>query len=211
MDFPRITRASLWVALPYTVLVLALDLLAIFGSQTTMLGSFDEYKFLFWFVIPLLLTYADWDFGYYGFSRWRKVDFAFLLVMLALGLVAVKSMRFFPAVSSYYPPLSHLSAPERWHFLWTDLIWTLSWLPGWEFLNRYYLLRAAKRYSPRFALYLLPIVEGAYHIQKPVPEMVGMVALSYVLTLWAIRRNNGLLPLLVHAGIEIGLAIFLIS
>ena len=92
------------------------------------------------------------------------------------------------------------------------LTWTLSWLIGWEFLHRYVLLTHLDARWPNWGWLVIPFVEGAYHFvqQKPWPETLGMVALSLVVTSWARRRRNVLLPFLAHLAIELELIVFLL-
>ena len=56
----------------------------------------------------------------------------------------------------------------------------------------------------------MPVSEGVYHLQKTLLEALGMVALSVVLTYWARKRANVLLPFLVHLAIELELLAFLL-
>jgi hypothetical protein len=208
VNSPTLRRHSSVVVLPYVVIVLGLDYFCDF--RWLLFDSFDCFKFIFWLVIPLCLTLGDWDLSYYGLKRWRGIDFLILFWVLLASLGAVAGMRFFPSLAAYYPLHEGAARSEKIQFLKTDFLWNLSWLPGWEFLIRYYLLRSAVKDLPKLALFLIPLIEGAYHLHKPMPEMAGMVLLSFVLTFWAIRRKNGLLPLLVHAGIELGLALSLL-
>jgi membrane protease YdiL (CAAX protease family) len=67
-----------------------------------------------------------------------------------------------------------------------------------------------KEHWPRYGWLLVPLAEGVYHLQKPWPEMLGMVAFSLIATQWTLRRDNMLLPLLVHLAIEIELVAFML-
>jgi membrane protease YdiL (CAAX protease family) len=89
------------------------------------------------------------------------------------------------------------------------MAWNASWLIGWEFMHRYMLLGAAQKAAPHWGWLLVPLSETLYHLQKPPIEMLGMLALSVVLTLWCMKRGNWLLGFLVHLIIEVELLIFL--
>jgi hypothetical protein len=170
------------------------------------IGAFDLFKFIFWFLVPVILSVKNFDWGYYGVRNWQRKDVLAFLVLVALGSGAVWLIPRVPVLRSYY-----LTDPKggSWTVLASVAIWNLSWLPGWEFLHRYFLLRRFNTISTKLAVGVVALCEAGYHLQKPWPEMVGMFLLSIVLSTWATRRKNGLLPLLVHVYIEVALALFL--
>jgi hypothetical protein len=115
-----------------------------------------------------------------------------------------------PELRVIYLPMSLLPPAEKPAVAAGQLLWTLSWLPGWEFLMRYLLLGVVAMRWPRYGWLLVPLVEGAYHLQKPLMGAGGMLLLSLVLTRWALLRRNGLLPLLAHFLIEVELVLALL-
>ncbi|MCL4694164.1 MAG: CPBP family intramembrane metalloprotease, partial [Candidatus Hydrogenedentes bacterium] len=98
----------------------------------------------------------------------------------------------------------------KWEIIARGMLWTFSWLIGWEFLHRYFLLRPFAARWPRFGWLIVPFSEGVYHLQKAPIEAAGMVVFSLVLTAWALRRRNALLPFLAHLLVEIELVLFLV-
>jgi len=167
---------------------------------------FDAYKFSAFLVVPLLLSLRKMDWGYYGVKRWRRIDAYFLAALLVVGILAVWSISIFPSLSSYYQP----HGAEKSTLFVRHMAWLVSWLIGWEFLHRYFLLTHVSKAWPRFGWLLVPLCEGLVHLQKPALEAVGMVLLSLVITFWAVKRRNGLFPFLVHAAIEVDLLIYLL-
>lgn len=172
-------------------------------------NGFDLYKFVLWFVVPMAALARWMDWGYFGVKRWRKMDAAILGGLALIGLAAVLLTRYVPALAHMYPGMSHLPAEWKWHEAQWRLIWTFSWLVGWEFLFRYALVSPFERAGmPWLTLVSAPLVEGVYHlIQKPQGwlEALGMVFYSLILCTWAVKRRNALLPFLAHGIIELEL------
>ncbi len=130
--------------------------------------------------------------------------------LLGAGLAALALVPLVPALREAYPGMADWSADAKWAYAWRYAVWTASWLIGWEFLHRYALLRAVDARWPRWGWLIAPLFETAYHLQKPLLEAGGMLALGLCLTFWAKRRRNIMLPLLVHGGIEAGLLVVLL-
>lgn len=173
--------------------------------------KFDFFKFLIWLLVPFLFSVRRMDWGALGVRRWKRMDGYFLLALALAGLAAVLIIPYVPALRNTYPGMRDLAFPEKWAQLVVRSLWVLSWLLGWEFLHRYFLIRSAASRWPRYGWLLVPLSEGLYHLQKPsVLEAVGMVALSVLLTQWTLRRRNVLLPFLVHLTIEIELIVFVL-
>lgn len=211
----RPTTAVLVCLAAYVAFAHTADTLALRGVQVPFdwrmfswrLGNgFDAFKFVAWFVIPLAFSFRRLEAGYFTFSRWRKLDWVMLGVLSALGAAAMALIPFVPSLKAVY---GSFTRPDQAVGL---LIWTLSWLIGWEFLHRYVLLTHIDARWPNWAWLVIPVIEGAYHYgqQKPWPETLGMVALSLVVTSWARWRRNVLLPFLVHLVIELELILFLL-
>jgi hypothetical protein len=209
-----------WIAvfvIGYVAAVLAVDTLAVHGvTWPVHWGMFhwigwhgaDLFKLVFWLVVPFVISIPWMDWGYFGVSRWRRVDLYLLAGLVVIGAIAVLIIPMFPSLRAWYPGLGRASASAKWHYALFTVVWTLSWLAGWEFLHRYFLLTNLSAVWPRFGWILIPISEGAYHLQKPLLEAGGMVALSVILTLWALQRRNTLLPFVVHLSIELELLAF---
>ncbi len=213
-------RRAAMAAIAYAAAVLAVDTLAaqmvrwpfdwhgLFAWR--MDSGFDLFKCVFWGAIPLAFCLRCMDWGWLGVARWRKTDLWLLAALAAAGSAAMLVIPLFPALRDIYPGLSGAPASARQEFAITYAIWTLSWLPAWEFLHRYFLLTRVDRAWPRLGWLIVPLSETLYHLQKPWPEAAGMLALSLVLTWWARKRRNLLLPLVVHAIIEAQLVLFIL-
>ena len=216
----NVIPAGYWLAgcVAYVTVVLGADALATLNVdwpwhwgalRWRSLGLFDGFKFLFWLVVPFAVSVRGMDWGAFGFRGWRWRD-VWLLGGLALaGLCAVLLIPLVPALREVYPGFGDRSAAVRWAVGLRYSIWLVSWLPGWEFLHRYVLLRAADRRWARYGWLLVPLSEGLYHLQKPFLEMAGMVVFSVVLCQWSLRRKNVLLPFLAHLTVELELILFL--
>lgn len=176
---------------------------------TTALRSFDLYKSLLWFAVPFCLCLRGMDWRWFSPRGWKRLDWGLLGILMLLGSVAVFSVRYIPSLREVYPGMSHLPAELRRSYAVVHMVWVLSWLPGWEFLHRYFLLRPLTDRFPRYGWLLIPVFEGVYHLQKPLIEAGGMVLFSLVLTGWSVRRRNLLLPFLAHLYIEILLIVCL--
>ncbi|HOF39690.1 MAG TPA: CPBP family intramembrane metalloprotease [Candidatus Hydrogenedentes bacterium] len=211
-------RAAL-LAAAYVLLVLGLDALATqnmrFPVEWRLLlkyqpGGFDVFKFAAWFALPLLCLLPRLDVHAFTFTRWRRADWYLLAGLAAMGALAVLLIPLLPGVREMYRGTGAFLARRRWEASIWYISWTASWLPGWELLHRYVLLRSWDRWLPRAGWLIVPLSEGVYHLQKAPLEALGMVALSIVLTLWARKRRNVLLPFLAHAIIELELLAFLL-
>lgn len=175
-----------------------------------LLRQFDVFKFVMWFFIPFVFSLWWMDWGALGFRRWKRVDLYLLLGLAALGMAAMILIPLVPSLNATYGGLGHLSSGKKWGTLILQIVWIVSWLPGWEFMHRYVLLRKVSVQWPQFGWILVPVFEGLYHLQKPLLEALGMVVLSIFLTQWTLRRRNVMLPFLVHLIIEIELMVFLL-
>lgn len=174
------------------------------------MSRLDVFKLLFWFVIPIVCCLRHMDWGALGVRRWKRVDYAILAGLAILCLAAVLIIPWVPQLRQTYASLAAASAEQKWIAFRGQLVWTISWLIGWEFLHRYVLLRTAIRVLPRYGWLLVPFSEGVYHLQKPLLEAAGMVVFSIILTQWTMRRKNVLLPFLAHLIIEMELVVFLL-
>lgn len=214
---------SLWpwtiaaAALVYVLLVLLVDTMAVYNvvgpihwrifrwRMAGALAGFDLYKFAFWFLVPFLIALRWMDWGWFGVARWRRGDWILLAALAGVCLGAVLLIPLFPSLRATY---TGLGSQPKLPYLAHELLWIVSWLPGWELLHRYVLLRPLMRVMPRAGWLVIPVFEGLYHLQKPLPEMAGMVVFSLFLTWWAMKRRNIALPFLAHLSIELELVLF---
>ncbi|MDX9975127.1 MAG: hypothetical protein RBU21_19225 [FCB group bacterium] len=206
-------RWVLGLLLAYTAVVHTVDTFGVEWVHDALGGwywrGFDPFKFGAWFLAPFLflLVLGRIDWGYFGVRRWKKADLWLLGALVGAGLIAVLTILVVPSLREWYPSLGHMSSSRKWEFAIGRLVWTFSWIVGWEFLHRYALLTQLGRVWPRFGWLAIPLIEGVYHLQKDPLEMLGMVALSLVLTRWALVRKNTLLPFLAHLAIEVELLV----
>jgi len=200
----------------YVAAVLAIDTLAVHGKTWPVDWRFfqwraysaDLFKFIAWFVVPFLVCLPRMDWGYLGVKRWRRFDLYVLAGLAAAGALAVAVIPLFPSLRATYPSMAGYAAAAKWSYAGHNLLWILSWLLGWEFLHRYFLLTPLVKHAPRYGWLLIPVSEGLYHLQKPPLEAAGMVLASLAITYWALKRRNALLPFLAHFMIEIELVAF---
>lgn len=218
-EHKRPSHLLLGLVAGYVLAVLLVDTLAALEVQTpidwrvfswTSDNGFDWFKFVTWFVVPFLVSLRGMDRGYFGVARWKRWDWALLIGLGAVGLVAVLTINVFPSLREYYPSYSELPWSQKWEIVGRGMLWTFSWLIGWEFLHRYFLLRPFAARWPRYGWLLVPLSEGAYHLQKAPLEAAAMFVFSLILTAWALRRRNALLPFLAHLVIEIEVVLFMV-
>lgn len=178
--------------------------------ESPWLQSVDLFKFTFWFLVPFLCCVPCMDWGWFGVTRWKRIDALLLALFLGGCIGAVLLIPHLPGVREYYRQFGGtLSASERWSGFLSQALWTVSWLTGWEFLHRYLLLRRADAQWPRYGWLLVPLSEVAYHLQKPLIEAAGMGLFSLLATPWTRLRKNMLGPFVAHLTVELALAAFL--
>lgn len=226
MRASRVSKPALWAALAlgYVLAVHGIDTLATRRShwliewgdlQWYWAGNFDAYKFMAWFVVPLMLCAWWLDSSYFTVAGWKRAEWGALAVAILGGILLMAALPNIPGVGDYYQGWGHLAPQNRRAQALGSLLWTLSWLPGWEFIHRYFLLRplraASNRAGTLLVLAVVPLIEGGYHVlqQKPALECAGMATLSVLMCGYVLSRRNVLLPFLVHFIIEIELVAFL--
>lgn len=202
-------------AMAYVAAVLTIDTLATFNKQwpirwamfSVSWHGLDLFKLGAWLGLPFLLSLYKMDWGCFGFRRWRKVDYYFLAALGIASLFAIiVAFETWPGLQNYYRLYGARSWGFKLDYVTHMFLWTASWLLGWEFMHRYFLLRPCDKVWPRFGWLIVPFSEGLYHlVQKSWVEAAGMVALSLVVTLWVVRRRNLMLPLMAHFVIELEL------
>lgn len=202
------TLAASGVAYPFDWSVLHRPLPATFFLSAYVPRNFDLFKFVAWFVIPFALCVPRMDWGYLGFGRWLGKDFQVLLGLAMLGAAAVLAIKVFPSLAKTYHGIGHYSSPQKMLYAQYAVTWTFSWLVGWEFLHRYFVLTHVQVRWPRYGWLIVPLFEGVYHLQKPLLEAGGMVVFSLLVTRWTVARRNVLLPFLAHLIIELELLAF---
>ncbi len=234
---PPSTRLVVAVAL-YVFIVLTVDVLALYGGRGFInWGMFhwspaslwtglrltpprwayslpyrqiDLFKFTFWFLIPAVICIRRMEWNWFSLRNWKRTDWLLLGVMLILGGIAVASIAFIPSLQSTYSGLSGTNASRNHVYFIAYLLWTASWLPGWEFMHRYFLLRPVMHRFPIYGWLIVPLCETIYHLQKPLLEAAGMAVFSLLLTWWTMKRRNMLIPFVAHLYIEVLLAIALV-
>lgn len=234
---PPSTRLVVAVAV-YVFIVLTVDVLALYGDKGLInWGIFqwspaslwtglrvtpphwayslpyrqiDLFKFTFWFLIPVVICIRRMEWSWFSLLNWKRTDWLLLGIMLVLGGIAVGSIPFIPSLKTTYAGLGDTNASRNHVYFIAYLLWTASWLPGWEFMHRYFLLRTVMQRFPRFGWLIVPLCETIYHLQKPWLEAGGMAAFSLLLTWWTMKRRTMLLPFVAHLYIEILLAIALV-
>ncbi len=171
---------------------------------------FDSFKFLAWLVVPILFSLYRFDFGNFGVLRWKRSDIAVLAILIVGGIGAVSLIPFFPSLDRIYSGMGDRPADLRWAYARGNLLWMFSWLVGWEFMMRYFLLRKVVGGFGRHAWLIIPVLEFAYHLQKPFLEALLAGGGGVLLTYWALQRKNVLLPFLAHLSIELALLVFIL-
>lgn len=173
-------------------------------------SGFEASTCILWLVIPALLMARHFDIHVFTLRRWKKTDYRLLIIFMALGALGICLIRFIPELNAYYPSGGFATGRSRWLYFQHQVVWVLSWLIGWEFLHRVFLLRYVQVLAGRTGLALIPLVEFAFHLQKTLPEALGALLLGAVLTWWSYRRNNVLLPIITHFSIEMSLVVYMI-
>lgn len=232
---PIAGRTVAAVSLVYVIIVLVIDTLAVRGVDgpirwsllhadiemdllESLLGRaparewsyFDAFKFMAWFIVPLTLCLYRFDPGYFGVMRWKRLDLVVLGVLVVCGIGAVSLIPFFPSLDRIYSGMGDRPAEIRWAYARGNLLWTFSWLVGWEFMLRYFLMRNVVSGFGRHAWLIVPALEFTYHLQKPFLEALLSGGGGVLLTYWALQRKNVLLPFLAHLSIELALLVFML-
>ncbi len=169
-----------------------------------VLLSFDLFKFFFWLVLPFCILIRRMEWSWFSVRAYGRREWLLLLLLMFLaGGAVIVGVYWAPSLQKTYPLMRHLSLQERLTHMGAALVWTASWLFGWEFLHRYVLLRAAVLRFPRFGWLLVPLSEFLYHLQKPGLEALGMIVFSLIVTWWTIKYRNILFSVIAHLYIEI--------
>lgn len=171
-----------------------------------VLRQFDVFKFVFWLLVPLLISWRRLDWKALTTARWRSLDWKLFYAAAGIGLLVVCAVPFIPGVrETYVGDFSRIPLEARLLATASQLLWVASWMIGWEFMHRYFLVQAVVPRWSRFGWLLVPFFEWAYHLQKHWIEALGMLLFSLALTWYTVRRRNMALPFLVHLVIEIAL------
>ena len=229
---PRKPR-NVWVVLTYVTLILGLDYLGlrqdirpefgwlnwpttvrylftmapIPGILQPFIKSFDLYKFLFWFVIPVLWCWRGMDWKAWSKERWNKLEKRLLRLAIIVIPLSMFAIPYLPGIGQYY--VSRGGFAENWDLALLQMLWTLAWLPGWEFMHRYLLLGAVHKKWPGNGWMLVPCFEFVYHLQKPPVEAGLMFVFGFLLTWYAVKRENFRFPFLIHLIVELSLIAWL--
>jgi membrane protease YdiL (CAAX protease family) len=165
-------------------------------------NGFEVSTFILWFAIPFVFTYKSIDWKYFGVSRLKKSDIYFVILLSILGMIAVLSIKFFPSLRSFYPSMAFQNASAKLNWALYKMIWNMSWLTGWEFLHRYVLLTCFEKAFPKKGWFGVCLIEFVFHFQKAFLEAIGMLIFSVIVTYWAYKRKNIILPFFSHLLIE---------
>ncbi|MBF0297600.1 MAG: hypothetical protein HQK51_02705 [Oligoflexia bacterium] len=177
--------------------------------------GFEVSTFLLWTIIPFTLMLIvdsprSFDWQLFTCSRWKKIDLLILFIIFLFGVFAILSIKFIPVLRNYYTSRANLDSPAKLEYAINTIIWTLSWLIGWEFLHRVYLFKYLHILFGKLGICLIPILEFTYHLIKSLPEAFAMLIFSIAVTYWCYVRKNALLPFLAHFFIEITLLLFVL-
>jgi hypothetical protein len=180
----------------YVALVLTAD------HAGKFLLSANHYRLVFWLAIPavlFLLTVLStknkseilhWlDVKAVRRKEWYVASALMLCLVLVIAVIPI-----FPSLADYYKP-GRINFSHRF-------FWLLAWFPGWELMHRCLLAYHIPRSLPKYSWLLIPLFEGLYHFNKPLPEMMGMFAWSGALTFYTINRKNACLAILAHLVLE---------
>jgi membrane protease YdiL (CAAX protease family) len=159
-------------------------------------------------VIPVSLSFKSFDITFFSFNKVKKVDYLILFLIVSVGICSMFVIPHLDVLKDYYVSDYKLSSNEKYQYLKYQIIWIFSWLIGWEFIHRYLVIKSFNKKKIYHALWILPILEGFYHINKPWPEMLAAFAFSWILTKWTLKRSSVLFPLLAHLIIELELILF---
>ncbi|MBW2603105.1 MAG: hypothetical protein JRE28_02160 [Deltaproteobacteria bacterium] len=164
--------------------------------------SANHFRLVFWFAIPAVLFLLSvflaknrseilhWlDMRAIGRKEWYAASALMLCLVLVIAVIPMV-----PSLADYYKP-GRLNFGRRF-------FWLLAWFPGWELMHRCLLAYHIPRSLPKYSWLLIPLFEGLYHFNKPLPEMLGMFVWSGVLTSWTIHRKNACLAILAHLVLE---------
>jgi membrane protease YdiL (CAAX protease family) len=109
-----------------------------------------------------------------------------------------------------YPSIEFDSPSSKLSWASHKMIWNISWLTGWEFLHRYLLLTCFEKAFPKKGWFAVCMIEFVFHFQKAFLEAIGMLIFSVIVTYWAYKRKNIVLPFFAHLMIESFLVIFIL-
>ena len=201
----------------YVVFALLIDLIVSNNDKLSSLFSsnssgFDWRKFLLWLVIPMFLSNL---LRYprkieHSLKKFKRVDWVLIFSIGIISSMAMLIIPHFEVLDQYYVSRHEVSFQQKMEFVQFQIMWTISWVFGYEYLIRFFWLSSFEQKHLNKALLLIPIVEVLYHYNKPWPEILGVLALSYFLIWWTIKRQNILQAILAHLLIEIVLTTYLI-
>jgi hypothetical protein len=173
-------------------------------------NGFEVSTFILWFAIPFLFTFKSIDWKYFGISRLKKNDIYLVILLSIIGIIAVLSIKFYPSLRNFYPSKEFNNASAKVNWALYKMIWNISWLTGWEFLHRYVLLTYFEKAFPKKGWFGVCLIEFVFHFQKAFLEAIGMLIFSTIITYWAYKRKNVVLPFFAHLLIESFLIIFIL-
>lgn len=189
-----------------------LEYLPGFQKGSTLLRiafHFDLFKFLAWFLFPFVLCWKNLDWQWLLPAKTPNHPRLFYFFLFFSVFVVLIALFLLPSLRNYYGGNTGVHQKSGLEAVFSFLVWEASWFPGWEFLCRYVLLRAALRLRPSWGWLAVPLFEGLYHLQKPLAEAAGMAVFSFFMSAWTVKHKNMFLPFCAHLLIEIVLLVFL--
>jgi membrane protease YdiL (CAAX protease family) len=173
-------------------------------------ADLELFPWLTWGLLPALFAYrrhGRWlDARWFGVARWTPGDWRGLGVVAVIAAISLLVIPLVPSLQENYRTLASqgpVGDAEKARYFAQTLLWVLTWLPLWELMTRGMLLPFLDRAFPRHGWLVVPALETTFHLVKPWPEAVGMLAFSLVATRWVRARRNLLLPFLAHLAFEI--------
>jgi hypothetical protein len=175
--------------------------------------NFDTVTLLVRLAAALLVLWVlAWPSRTLGFARPQvtREDWIGIAVFLAVICIALFAWRNNVAIRAYYrgPGAFRNGFLQRW------LLFVFSATLSWELLHRGMLLFGLKHVlekawpSTTQLAVVLPLLitwsfETLFHFTKVMPETMGMIFLSPALSILALRTRSILLPMAVHAIVEL--------
>ena len=77
-------------------------------------------------------------------ARWTRADYGLCAAVLMLCASAVLLIPIIPGLQAQYGGMSGVPSDKRLALFAGGMVWTFSWLLGWEFMHRYYLLQIGR-------------------------------------------------------------------
>ena len=202
---------------PLPIIIFSALLIQLLGRYYASEFRIGRYFYISWVVlripIPLLiLFFLRVPLSRIGLGL-PKVDKSAFKIILFLGIgfvVVFASIHLFPGYLDSYTNSFRLASTRR---LWNFTVFTLSTLPGWEFLHRSFLLMGViyvltekdglpRGSAEKIAILYVWIFEVLFHFFKPELEALGMLVGSPLLSYVALRTSSVWTAFILHLCVE---------